>query len=364
MDVAYVSASNPISGVGGATNTANRWIEELRDRGAAVDVFCRGKTDRTDEVDGIAVRTFADLAPREALADALAAGEYDVALVQDLWADVALDAAGAAGVPTVLSLTTTHADEEVVAALDPTRFVANSRFTQQWITSVWGCDSTLVRPHIDFGFYDVPEAPGDAVSMLNPVDLKGGHTFRAVAEACPDREFRAKGGWYGFRDPDFSWDLDALRMQGSAFHGAPLSVPDERILANAPEDVPLDDLDNVTFTSERGIREFYAATRVLLVPSVWAETFGRVVLEAMWNGIPVVASHRGGLPEAAGGAAVLVEEFTDPDAWVEALRTLDDPDIYEGFAERGRARAERYRASLPEQTDRLEAVLAEAAAEG
>ena len=39
-------------------------------------------------------------------------------------------------------------------------------------------------------------------------------------------------------------------------------------------------------------------TRVLLVPSVWAEARSRIVVEAMLAGVPVMASNLGGLPEA------------------------------------------------------------------
>ncbi|NUB91823.1 glycosyltransferase family 4 protein [Haloterrigena sp. SYSU A121-1] len=364
MKIAYISASNPIGSIGGAANTAGKWIDELRERGVEIDVICRGESDASRVVDGIEVTELAGFRPRDEIATRLADGEYDVALVQDLWADIALEAAAEHGVPTVLSLTTTHATEGVVAELSPTRFVANSRYTQQWITSVWGRDSTLVYPHIDFDFYTAPEGPSDRISMINPIDMKGGHTFRAVAERFPDRDFLAKGGWYGFRNDDFSWDVEALHLQGSTFHDAPSDVPEAEILERGPTDAEFDDLENVAFTSEPGILDVYAKTGVLLVPSVWAEAFGRVVLEAMWNGIPVVASHRGGLPEACGGAGLLVDEYTDSDAWAEAIEKLDDPDVYEGFAERGRERAEAYRDRLPEQIDALETVLAEAAAEG
>ena len=39
------------------------------------------------------------------------------------------------------------------------------------------------------------------------------------------------------------------------------------------------------------------AADVLVVPSIWEEPFGRVVIEAMATGCPVVASHAGGMPE-------------------------------------------------------------------
>ncbi|WP_459192817.1 glycosyltransferase family 4 protein [Halosimplex sp. J119] len=364
MRVAYISASDPVGSIGGATNTARNWLDELDDRGVTVDVICRGESDESVVRDGARVTRLSELQPREQIENRLADGEYDVVLTQDMWADIALEAADAVGVPSVLSLTTTHADEDVVTELSPTRFVANSEFTQQWITAVWGRDSTLVYPHIDFEFYTAPDRQSDRVSMVNPIEMKGGRTFRAVAERLPEREFYAKGGWYAFRNDDFSWDLDTLRLQGSTFHGAPLETPYRAVAAEAPTDVDLEGVENATFEPDAGILETYARAAVLLVPSVWAETFGRVVLEAMWNGVPVVASHRGGLPEACGGAAKLVDEVTDPEAWTAALRNLDDPAVYEAFAERGRERAEAYRAALPDQTDALASVLADAASEG
>ena len=48
-------------------------------------------------------------------------------------------------------------------------------------------------------------------------------------------------------------------------------------------------------------RDVYALTRVLLVPSVWPEPFGRVAAEAMINGIPAIVSERGSLGLVIGG---------------------------------------------------------------
>ena len=42
--------------------------------------------------------------------------------------------------------------------------------------------------------------------------------------------------------------------------------------------------------------DYFALTRLLLVPSVWAEPFGRVAAEAMINAIPPLVSDRGSLP--------------------------------------------------------------------
>jgi len=66
----------------------------------------------------------------------------------------------------------------------------------------------------------------------------------------------------------------------------------------------------------------YMATRIMIIPSQWPEPFGRVSVEAMSRGIPVLASKIGGLPEAVCDDEFLVENFTDIDAWCECLGSL------------------------------------------
>ena len=55
------------------------------------------------------------------------------------------------------------------------------------------------------------------------------------------------------------------------------------------------------------ISEIYATTRVLLAPSLRYESWGRVATEAPMNGIPVLASNLGGLPEAVGAGGITLE---------------------------------------------------------
>ena len=43
--------------------------------------------------------------------------------------------------------------------------------------------------------------------------------------------------------------------------------------------------------------DFFQKIDVLIVPSLWQEPFGRVVVESYWHGVPVVISRRGGMPE-------------------------------------------------------------------
>jgi glycosyltransferase involved in cell wall biosynthesis len=93
----------------------------------------------------------------------------------------------------------------------------------------------------------------------------------------------------------------------------------------------------------------YQRLDVVVVPSRPAhvlEQFGRVVVEGMASGVPVVASALGALPEVVGDAGVLVPP-DDVEALAGALRSLAaDPDRRHRLGRLGRERAQRF--SWPE----------------
>jgi len=53
-------------------------------------------------------------------------------------------------------------------------------------------------------------------------------------------------------------------------------------------------------------RDIFTNTRALLVPSAWEEPSGRVVAEALVNGVPPLVSDRGGLAESCNGAGFVL----------------------------------------------------------
>lgn len=91
--------------------------------------------------------------------------------------------------------------------------------------------------------------------------------------------------------------------------------------------------------------EFWRRIDVLVLPSLTqphaAEQFGRVLIEAMANGIAVIGSTTGGIPEAIGDAGIVVPEG-DANALAAAIeRVRSDPILRAELIARGRERVDR-----------------------
>jgi glycosyltransferase involved in cell wall biosynthesis len=87
----------------------------------------------------------------------------------------------------------------------------------------------------------------------------------------------------------------------------------------------------------------YHAVDVLVLPSLtrphWKEQFGRVLVEAMASGVPVIGSDSGAIPGVIGEAGLVVPEG-DADALADALRCLrDDAALASRLREAGLSRA-------------------------
>jgi glycosyltransferase involved in cell wall biosynthesis len=114
-------------------------------------------------------------------------------------------------------------------------------------------------------------------------------------------------------------------------------------------------------------RQFWRKTKVLLMPSLWWESQGLVAVEAMINGIPVIGSDRGAIPETLGDSGyhlALPERLTPfsrtlPDVsevepWIDTvIRLWDDPILYRQESAKARNEAERF------HPDRLRPLYAE-----
>jgi glycosyltransferase involved in cell wall biosynthesis len=103
-------------------------------------------------------------------------------------------------------------------------------------------------------------------------------------------------------------------------------------------------------------KAFLSQTKVMLVPSVWDETFFRTGIEAAMNGIPSIVSERGALAEVIGPAGEVIplpawmgvastRTPTPAEArpWVDAIaKCFDDLPHYQRLCDRALDRSQQY----------------------
>ncbi|MDA8234021.1 MAG: glycosyltransferase family 4 protein [Clostridia bacterium] len=114
-----------------------------------------------------------------------------------------------------------------------------------------------------------------------------------------------------------------LLIVGSPHHGSEKSSPFADDLKNKGLELG-DKVRFLGFISPSEISRLYLASDLLVCPSVWNEPFGRVNIEAMACGLPVVASARGGIMEAVqnGVTGLLIPAPPDKEHLARAVHLL------------------------------------------
>lgn len=165
-------------------------------------------------------------------------------------------------------------------------------------------ESAIIRPYIPYSDFTVRDRalPTGPVTLLNCNDNKGGGVLIELARRLRDVEFLGVRGSY-----------------------------DKQL-----EDVAIRNLRyRPTMEDPRPI---YAGAGIVIMPSR-SESWGRVALEAMASGVPVVCSKTHGLAEATGGAAAAYCRPDDIECWADAIQRLrGDPAAYRAAVESGRRR--------------------------
>ena len=215
--------------------------------------------------------------------------------------------------------------------------VGVSQYVADYIRRYAGIDAV----HVPISLLEPADWPAlgrfdnEFVAFVNPCAVKGIAIFLALADAFPQTAFAAVPIW-------------GTNQQDRAALGA---RPNVRLLA------AVDDIDLLL-----------ARTRVLVVPSLWAEARSRMVVEALLRGVPVMAANVGGIPEAMMGVPYLlpvrpIEKYEmrldeqmvpvaqvpaqDIGPWREALaRLLTDRAHYEEIARQSRRAALEYAREL------------------
>jgi glycosyltransferase involved in cell wall biosynthesis len=183
--------------------------------------------------------------------------------------------------------------------------VANSKFTQSLIKKWYGVKSEIVYPLIKLGDYRVRAKP-EYITLVKPNIWKGVDIFLKIADALPEKKFLAVG------------KADKVK-----------------------ELLKRKNIKYLPWTND--MKSVYSRTKMLMVPSIWQEAFGRVAVEAMVSGIPCIASGFGGLPEIVEGAGIVIKDPYDIDAWVRAIERLStDKALFSSLSKKSKMRAEKF----------------------
>lgn len=160
-------------------------------------------------------------------------------------------------------------------------------YNTEWIKKdrAYKYASVVVNPPVDISrFEGFKYNKKGAITLVNVNAHKGGYILQSLAKGMPGHKF--------------------LGVKG--FHGHQIYGENTRNLRY---------IDGV-----EDIREVFAETAILIVPSVY-ESYGRIAIEAAACGIPVIANNTPGLKEAIGDAAIYASR-KDLTEWIAAIHQV------------------------------------------
>lgn len=183
--------------------------------------------------------------------------------------------------------------DSVGSRLDLSRVVwlSNSEFTRNKLHEDLGVDSRVIPPIFIGREYHTQS--GDMVTIINPRAAKGGELAAGLAAECPEVKFLFVMG--GDRRSEELMSLQAATS----------------VLSNV-----------IWMPPQNDMRAVYRRTRLLIVPSLCLETWGRVVTEAHQSGIPAIVTNAGALPETVGSGGIVMNMKATPKEWAAVVRKL------------------------------------------
>jgi glycosyltransferase involved in cell wall biosynthesis len=372
VNVAIVAGYYPPDVKGGGEISTQLLAEMLTAAGCAVHVLTCGNEERAELVNGIAVQRIAspnlywdfrtrptrmkrlgwhlldneNPRARRRVRDFLARTNADIAITSTIenFGGGAWSAAADAGVPCVHVLRSyypfcyrgnavrggTNCDG---ACLDCAALSFGRRRASQRVNGIVGISRYVLQRHLDQGLF------GAAATTVigEPIDAA---LFRSPREAASPRRF----GYLGVLSADKGLETLAAAWKHSRSPGSTLTIAGR----GKPDYVATIERafgSDVTFCGWVESSAYLASIDVLVVPSVWNEPFGRIVIEAFASGVPVIGSRIGGIAETIGDGR---NGALFPPGDAQALAALIDRfaamtgEVYHALSSDARAEAEHY----------------------
>jgi glycosyltransferase involved in cell wall biosynthesis len=200
---------------------------------------------------------------------------------------------------------------------DADLIISNSEFFRDLCVYVHGRNSEIIYPPIDVKKFIAKNKKPEYITLIKPIPSKGVDVFIEMAKRFPKEQFLAVGGK--------NEKLNAM--------------PNVKVL---------------DWTSDLA-NDVYARTKIMLIPSRVNESFGRMAVEAMANGIPCIATDRGGVADIVDGVWPKVHP-DDYDMWEKQLGILlTDKKIVNEGVRKGKVKIKKY--DYKKQLTKLEKIV-------
>jgi len=163
--------------------------------------------------------------------------------------------------------------------------ISNSYFMAKLLKAKFNKDSQVFYPSLDDNkavINDSRKGGQDNIIMIGDGDHKGVGIFIEIAKRMPDKHFLIYSKKF------------SEKKEGN--------------------------IEFKKFTEDTA--NIYNNAKIVLVPSVWDEAFGRVSIEAGSLGVPVLVSNRGGLPETVPSDKFIISQVHNINEWVDRIREV------------------------------------------
>jgi len=215
-------------------------------------------------------------------------------------------------------------------------YAVSKKGPSRLVDAVVGVSRFVLERHLQYGFFSGARHQD---VIFNSCEPRSDPATRARKVAAPVRL-----GFLGRLQPTkgLEWLLEALRR--SSFEQWELWV------AGAGDARYVDDLrrryasPRVNFLGFVPPEELFRRIDALVVPSLWEEPFGMIIIESYAHGVPVIASRRGGIPEIVEeGRTGFLFDPESPSTFLAAIRKcVDEPECAAQMGTRASEKAKEF----------------------
>lgn len=337
MNILYV-ASNYIPATGGTEISDATLLSKLCKRGHKTTVITYADKDSIEQESSTVFR-ISNKNPTTTINQLCNQNKPDLIYTSLGWSRYAILLGKKSKIPTILNVSSLEYGDNIALGkpFAPDYIITPSNFAKRKILEQAGRDAEVISPCIDFSRFSKNNNTPKYVTLINPVKDKGSKIFYSLVSSMPKIDFLTKAGWLNLQK-NGNWDIDRLKLIAESL-GDELIVPEKQKIPKYPNLKSIIDTKDISW--------IYNNTKILLSPSLWEETYGMTNVEAMYYGIPVIASKRGGIPESTDGAAILINNPEDVNEWQNTLtRVLTDKNLFDELKHKSLERANRYSLDL------------------